>query len=252
MEVVSRQNHKDLLGYLPHIKSSLMEWKLVDIRLTGDSERFFTIGRMAELVHSLFKDREGKIYLCNDREIFLLIRWGLDADPLLISRKIEERCSAVSYEIVVHEPTSEGLQQLEMLIRYEVSDAQSFADKRHTRRENVVLVAADEKYMQALVKMGIPNKITVHQVTDSNAIMPNYRKYVPDIVFLDAQLQGRAASSVVQEIIDIDHAAYVIMLTDSTMENLNQKGLGGAKGFITRPFSPNQLMEYLKKCPTLS
>lgn len=253
MEIVSRQNYQDLLGYLPHIKSSLKEWKLVDIRMTGDSEKYFTITRMGELVHSLFKDREGKIYLCNEHEIFLLIRWG-HHDPLELSRKIEARLSAISYEIVVHEPTAEGLQKLEMLIRYEESGLASFADTRYTRRENVILVAADERYVRLLVKMGMPAQVTVQQVTDGHAVIAAYKKYVPDIVFLDVDLQGRDGTDVLQDILDIDHWAYIIMMSAEVVsaEHMNQVMRRGAKGFIAKPFSQGKLMEYFKKCSTLS
>jgi len=45
------------------------------------------------------------------------IRLGHNTIRLLLSRKIQDRLPAVTYEIVVHEPTAEGLQGLEMLIR---------------------------------------------------------------------------------------------------------------------------------------
>ena len=127
MEIVTRQNYQDLLNYLPHIKSSLKEWKLVEIRLTGGSEKHFTSHKMADLVHSEFREKEGKIYLCNEREVFLLIRWGQDSDPLEIPRKIEKHLTAISYEIIVHEPTPEGLQRLEMQIEYEEELPPSYA-----------------------------------------------------------------------------------------------------------------------------
>jgi len=250
MEIVSRQNYHDLLDYIPCIKSTIKEWKLVDIRLTDDSEKYFTISRMADLVHSLFRDKEGKIYLCNEREIFMLIRWGKANDSLLISRRIEERISATLYELVVHEPTLQGLQWLEMLIRYEKSGAHPYTDVRCTRRENIVLVAADEKYLRALLKMCVPKQFTIKQATDGNTALAAYKKYVPDVVFLDSEMNREDNVRVLEDILFLDQDAYVIMLTPDCPRDT--KPILGAKGIIPIPFSPDQVMESLKKCNTLS
>jgi len=141
MEIVSRQKCSGTFKlYSLYQIFTCPEWKLVDIRLTGDSEKYFAITRMADLVHSLFREKEGKSISAMDVEIFMLIRLGHNTNPLLLSRKIQDRLSAVTYEIVVHEPTAEGLQRLEMLITYEESGT-LLIHATHAGR-NVILVAA--------------------------------------------------------------------------------------------------------------
>ena len=72
MEILSHKNHQELLDYLPHVKSSLKEWLFVDVRLTGNSDKNFVISNAADLIHSLFESKEGKLFICNDREILML------------------------------------------------------------------------------------------------------------------------------------------------------------------------------------
>jgi len=52
--------------------------------VNGNSDKSFTAEMAAELVHSLFKDREGKISPVRAREIFMLSRWGRETSALLI------------------------------------------------------------------------------------------------------------------------------------------------------------------------
>ena len=113
-------------------------------------------------------------------------------------------------------------------------------------------MAADEKYMKLLVKMGIPKQVSVHQADDSYDIIDHYKKCVPDILFIDINIHGRKATEILDDILNLDPEAYIIMLAESSREHVNEITYKGAKGFITKPFSPNQLMEHLKKCPTLS
>ncbi len=254
MEILSHKNYQQLLDYLPNIKSSLKEWQLVDIRLTENSDTNFTAAKAAELVHTAFKDKEGKIYLCNEREIFMLIRWGEGIDPLLIAKPIEEHLPKGSCKISVHEPTPEGLQKLEMLISYRKSSESSpFADMRASRRENVILVADDDMYMRTLVKKGAASIATVQEVANGNEIITAYKKHTPDILFLDIHMPGRDGTEVLHDILAIDADAYVIMLSaDSSQENVAETTKKGAKGFMTKPFTKEKLLEYVKLCPTLS
>lgn len=254
MEIVSRQNYHELLLYLPHIKASLAEWKLVDIRLTGNSEKYFAISRIVDMLHSLFSKQEGKIYLCKGHETFMLIRWGQDNDPQQLVHKIEEFLSAVSCEITVHDPTPEGLQKLEIPIRYEEeSGTVLFVDTRYTRKENVVILATNDKNTRMLVKEGIPKTTIVHRAANGPDILADYKKYVPDAVLLDMHLKDPSGLEILQEILTLDPDAYVIMLTiESAAGNMEETLQKGAKGYITIPFSHGQLQEYLNKCPTMS
>jgi len=82
-----KKDPRELLGYLPYVKLSLKEWLFVDIRLT-DEEENLSVEQMAEAVHALFKSREGKLYIVNDRELLMLVRWGKNNPAAIVADSI--------------------------------------------------------------------------------------------------------------------------------------------------------------------
>ena len=250
MEILSHKNHLDLLNYLPHVKSSLKEWLFVDVRLTNNSDKDFTITDAANLIHSLFGSKEGKLYICNDREILMLLRWGRTHDPSEISKSVEERLPAGSCEVRTHEPTSEGVEKFEMLITYK--KPVGLADLRRARQEKIILVADDDMYMRMLVKKGASEGIVVHEAADGSEVLAAYKKYVPDILFLDIHMPNKEGIDILRDILAVDSKAYIIMLSaDSSRENVELALKQGAKGFLTKPFTKEKLQDYICKCPTI-
>lgn len=254
MEVLHhKKNHRDLLAYLPRLKMTLQEWLFVDVRLlVGKAAEDFTVANVAERLHAIFADREGTVYICNDCEILMLLHWNKNNALSEISRKIERQMPDGSCEIHVSEPTPEGLARLEILITYKKPAVDStFANTRSMRRENVILVADDDMYIRLLVKKGIPGTATVYEVGNGSEVMDAYKKYVPDVLFLDIHMPNQDGTDVMRDILAIDPQAYIVMLSaDSTQENVQLTTHQGAKGFLTKPFSKEKLQDYVRKCPT--
>lgn len=253
MEILSHKNYRELLDFLPVIKASLKEWQLVDVRLVDEDEKL-TPNETGEMIRTLFKDFDGKIYLCNDHDIFMLIRWGQTADPMQIPKRIENTLPPGSCEVQVQQPTPEGLQKLVVQIRLgRPQENASCADTRAARRGNVVLVADDDMYMRTLLKKGVATHAACYEVDNGKEVMAAYKKYMPDILFLDIHLPGRTGIDILSEVMEADPNAYVIMFSaDSSRDKVEQTIQNGAKGFMTKPFSRERLNEYIKNCPTFS
>jgi two-component system chemotaxis response regulator CheY len=250
MDILSHKNYRELLDYLPTIKQTLKEWQLVDVRLLDEDEGF-TVARAAALLQNLFKERDGKIYLCNDNDIFMLIRWGQANHPQQIARRIEATLPPGSCLVEVQQPTSDGLQKLVVKIKMGQAPEGSDASRRVRRRENVVLVADDDMYMRTLVKKGIAAQATLYEVDNGREVIAAYKKYQPDVLFLDIHLPGKTGTEILTDLMNADPDAYVIMFSsDSSKDNVELAMQQGARGFMTKPFSREKLMEYLKKCPT--
>jgi two-component system, chemotaxis family, chemotaxis protein CheY len=254
MEILFHQNYKEFLEYLPNIKSSLKEWLFTDVRLTVNCDKDFTVTQAADLLYGLFKNKEGKLYICNDREIIIMLRWGKGYALSEVTRNIERHLPEGSCEVHVHEPTPEGLGKLELLITYKKpAVAPSMADIRGMRRENIVVVADDDMYIRFLVKEGMSAHATVYEVSDGSEIIAAYKKYVPDILLLDIHMPNMDGTKVLQDILAIDPPAHIVMLSgDSSLENVKYTTQHGAKGFMTKPFKKDKLLEYFRKCPTTS
>lgn len=254
MEILSHNDHKDLMAYLPYVKQSLKEWLFVDVRLTKDSDKDITIIDAATAVHAQFKNNEGKLYICNDREILMIVRWGQHNPASIVADNVGKALPDEGCEIFVHEPTAAGIGKLEILITYKKPVvATTYADLRATRRENIIIIADDDMYMRLLTKKGVGPNFTVVEVADGGEVLEMYKKVAPDILFLDIHMPNMEGTNVLQQVLAIDPKAFVVMLSaDSSRENVANTANQGAKGFLTKPFSKDKLTEYLTKCPTIS
>lgn len=251
MEIVLHHNPAELVQYLAYVKASLHEWVLVNVKLSDASDKNFTVHEAASLVHSLFKDREGKIYVSSSGEMLMLIRGGTNVTPATIAPTIESHLPAGKCEVCAAEPTLDGLTKLEILIT--CAKTQSLSEMRIARKENIALVADDDMYMRLLLKKGLGTHCVVHEVDNGAAITDAYKQHNPDIVFLDIHMPNMDGRAVLHELLTLDAKAYVIMLSaDSSEENVVFANKTGAKGFLTKPFSKDRLVEYLQKCPTIS
>jgi len=249
MEILRHENGKELLNDMPHVRSSLNEWLFVDIRLI---DKNFVIANMANSIQPLFKDKEGKIYICNDHEILVLLRWGKTWAISEITESVERRLLEGSCMVRVHECTLEGLAKLERLITHKKAAAPSMADTRATRRENVILLADDDMFIRILVKNAIASQATVREVEDGNEIIGAYKRYAPDILFLDIHMPNREGTDVMNDILPLDPEAYIVMLSaDGSRENIETSMQNGARDFLTKPFTKDKLLEFVKKCPTI-
>lgn len=252
MEILTHHDYQRLLDYIPHIKTALPEWQIVDIRVTSAADDDFTTDQVARMVQSLFPSYEGKIYICNQYELFMLIRWDKDSGQLELAKKIEIHLPPGSCQVMICSPTPEGLKVLEILIQHQNTGIFTFANKRASRRKNVVLVADDDMYMRSLVKQGLAPLATIHEVMDGDDVIKAYHSYAPDIVFLDIHMPGRNGIDVLHDILSVDPDAYVIMLSaDSSVKNVGRTvRKDGAKGFMAKPFTKNTLLEFAAACPT--
>lgn len=254
MEIIHHKNYKELLGYLSHVKASLKEWQFVDVRITDFSDKDLTVENAAQAVQSLFRLREGKLYICNDREILLLVRWGKNNPPSAIADSVSKALPEKGCVVFVHEPTAAGLAKLEILITYRKPVvAPALSDIRATRRENVVIVADDDMFMRSLVKKGVGLNYTVVEVSDGAEVLAAYKDKNPDVLFLDIHMPNMEGTSVLQQVLALDPNAYIVMLSaDSSRENVEITTQKGARGFLTKPFTKERLQECLNKCPTIS
>ncbi len=250
MEILSSKNRQELLNYLPHIKSALPEWIFVEVRLMERSNKDFTINDAARLIHSSFEEKEGKIYVCNSHEILLLLRSGSDRNSGKIEKKVGQNLPPGSCEAHVHELTPEGIAKFEMLIGYRKPFGLS--DLRCARPEKIILVADDDLYMRLLIKKGCGDGFTVYEIADGKNVLKAYDMYMPNIIFLDTHMPNMNGASILRDILARDPKAYIVVLGgDGPRGNPEPSAQQGIKGFLTKPYTSEKLLDYIRKCPTI-
>lgn len=253
MEILSHKNHQELFDFLPQIKKSVKEWILVDIRLTESSDRDFTITDAGNLIRRLYEKNEGKLYICNTREMILLLRMvkaAAENTPEKVAKNVESHLPESSCEVRAYEPTPQGIAKFEILITYR--KPVGLSDLRRARIDKIIVVADDDMYMRMLVKKGAGANFLIVEVSDGRDVLNIYREYMPDILFLDVHLPNVEGPQLLRSILALDHKAYVIMLSaDTSLENVEHALAKGAAGFLAKPFTKEKMLEYIRKCPTI-
>ncbi len=251
MELIKPSDLPKFLQYLPRVKQDVENWQLVNIHLLGDLEPSFSAERIAETLHANFADQDGRIYQCNTRDLIAVLWWPADKDTLALSRKLEHTLPEGRCELLIHSPDEDGLKQLELRLH-----AQSLSS---TELEFVpisdaprVLIADDDLYIRTLVKKGLDPSFSVIEVSDGNGVLASYERHRPHLVFLDIHLPGRTGQEILNDLIQSDKHAHVVMLSaDSSAENVQQAIRHGAKSFLTKPFTKAKLTEVVNQCPAL-
>ncbi len=254
MEILTHKEHHHFLTFLPAIKHFAEEWQLVTIRLKAKEADAFSIQNAATLLQDIFNEKDGRIFICNDYELIMVVREGREASPHEMAKRIDEKLPKGRCEVEIEKPTTEKLGRFKILINLDdVEQLSAFALKRRSRSENIILVADDDMYMRTLIRKGVNPQYTVNEVIHGSEIVSAYKKYTPDILFLDIHMPGKDGHENLEAILAFDPQAYVIMLSsDSSRENVVSATELGAKGFLAKPFDKNMLQALIGKCPTIT
>ncbi len=110
-----------------------------------------------------------------------------------------------------------------------------------------VLIVDDEENIRTLVTAYLEAEgYTVYTTKDGPGGLAAFRRYHPDLVVLDVMLPGMDGLEVLQQI-RRESEAYVLMLTARSEETDRVIGLTvGADDYLTKPFSPRELVARVK------
>ncbi len=76
----------------------------------------------------------------------------------------------------------------------------------------------------------------------------NYKKFKPDMIFLDLALPDGHGNDLLLKIKENDKNAYIIMLTASRLkEDIMQSMQAGAQGYVIKPFSSQMINQCIKE-----
>jgi two-component system alkaline phosphatase synthesis response regulator PhoP len=110
-----------------------------------------------------------------------------------------------------------------------------------------LLIVDDESSLRQIVRAyGEAEGYTVHEAADGPGGLEAFRRHKPDLVILDIMLPGMDGLEVLQHI-RRESEVYVLMLTARDEEMDRVVGLTvGADDYLTKPFSPRELMARVK------
>lgn len=146
-----------------------------------------------------------------------------------------------------------GLKQIQIdLTDRSDSNELSLYEEREKRKENVLLICDDDMFVRKTLVKLVSSYGSVHEVDSGSKVCAAYLECNPDIILLDIHMPEKNGLSIVNEIIDMDTDAFIIMISaDSSKENVLEAISCGSVGFLSKPVKANKLNEFRSQCITL-
>jgi DNA-binding response OmpR family regulator len=113
-----------------------------------------------------------------------------------------------------------------------------------------IMVVDDEPYIARVIKFKLEQEgYNVISANDGQTGLQKIREEKPDLVLLDVMMPGLSGYDVCQQLKQDPALAGipVVILTAKGQERDREQGLNmGASDYITKPFSPNRLLDLVK------
>jgi len=111
---------------------------------------------------------------------------------------------------------------------------------------NILIVDDDAQIRLLVAKFLQRHGYHVYALADGNSITETLERYLIDAIILDVMLPGESGLQICRQIRQYSKVP-IIMLTARSEEELRISGLeGGADDYVTKPFSPRELLARLR------
>lgn len=128
----------------------------------------------------------------------------------------------------------------------------SIQSRKIERKQPSILLVEDDIFSKHLVTSALRQNYEVHGASNGREAILSAIKNAPDIIFLDINLPDMSGIDVLKELFVIDHYSYVIMLSgNGSRDNVMKAIEGGAKGFVSKPFTMDKIQQYIDRCPSI-
>lgn len=222
------------------------------IFICSDRDTFIFISDLAREQFSAFLDEFvvaiGKKDFARKAEIYEV---GRDFD--MLNARAKEK--AAQAEAVVAEAQRKGqLEQARLLVEEmeQVNPAmlQTFQSRRAERGGKQILVVDDDQLCRSMASNALGKRYSCSVAKNGKDALREYILLAPDVLFLDIGLPDINGFDLLEHLFTVDPHAYVIMFSGrKDKENILKALEMGAQGFVGKPFTGNQLLEYVRKSP---
>ncbi|NLC19710.1 MAG: response regulator [Clostridiales bacterium] len=113
-----------------------------------------------------------------------------------------------------------------------------------------ILVCDDSSFMRTHIKSMVTRNgfEVIGEAEDGLDAIVKYRELKPDLVTMDITMPNMSGIDALKHIIKLDSDARVVMLSAMGQEALVKESiLAGAKSFLVKPFSEDDLIKVLSK-----
>ncbi len=112
----------------------------------------------------------------------------------------------------------------------------------------LIVVIDDDENIQSLARSVLRMKYDVLSAHDGLSGIDLLKTRAPSLIFLDINMPGMDGLDTLKEILKIIPNTKVVMFSrKSSEENIKEAMKIGAKGFVTKPFTADTLLQYAEK-----
>jgi DNA-binding NtrC family response regulator len=112
----------------------------------------------------------------------------------------------------------------------------------------IVAIIDDDENIRSIARAVLRDKYDVITAHNGAAGIKLLKSHSPHLIFLDINMPDMNGLEVLQEILKISSGIKVIMFSGkSSKDNIKEAIKIGAKGFVTKPFSAETLLQHAEK-----
>lgn len=117
-------------------------------------------------------------------------------------------------------------------------------------QRKVVMIVDDEPPLRALVRANLEvDGLDVIEAVDGNDAIAKLKESKPDLVLLDIMMPGKDGIEVLEDLAadeELSSIPVVLLTAKGEQEDLEKGAALGARGHITKPFDPEQMVRTVK------
>lgn len=122
---------------------------------------------------------------------------------------------------------------------------------RHTKPARVLLIE-DDRTTRKIVAAALKEHCDLIEAPDASQGITLYNASHPDLVFMDIELPDGDGNDLLEWMLRNDPGAFVVMFSGhSHTDNVMKSVETGARGFVSKPFSLDQMLYFIRMCPKL-
>jgi len=282
MFIVMQQAEYKLSTYLGMISEDGDGKRCLHMQLSGVKKLDNQDLGANDVLKTVFSDPDAHIYCCCDGDVIVVakgitnallveldkqlapcyggvtIRGLMPVYDLRRERTVVEQLCKGKVEILEKKARQQALiklkkkqeEQRKMALSIMLTPQQKEALKRvkDGREKQEILVVEDDEFSRNLTVSALRPSYDVLQVGTGFEAVKSYVSNGPNIVFLDIGLPDMSGHEVLQKMLSLDPSAYVVMLSGQGDKINVLKAIKlGAKGFVSKPFNKESLLQYINQ-----
>jgi CheY-like chemotaxis protein len=245
----------NLIMYVSERKKNVMDTAYLHIAVNPENNAI-SVGEVEQVLEFRFGQEDGIIYKFDDKNLVIMMTGNENRHSLIHFERITyENFDRDAVQVTTNTLDESGIALLSTLIERitpledEISRS---ALKRMRRIGNCSMVLDDDVMVLKTMENILRGFGGVELMQEPEKCIAQYKEYMPNIVFVDIHLKGARGQDVIRRIREsIDPHIYAVMISSDSMEKtvLDVKE-SGAKGFIVKPITRDQVYKRLLNAPT--